>query len=382
MALPAPVALTMAFYNALDTGAQSGDFSQAYSYLSSNRQSRQSYTEFADSFATTIGVEIKSLELLESDSDSASVNAVIIATDTIQNGMQKASYNIVYQLIKEEGIWKMSEATVRRLSTEITVTTPTANIEAADREAEPADVEPRATDTVAPVPTATQTATLAPSPTLEPTETPEPTAVSSTSTASGALSIGSLARLDPIAASDGLNIRSEPGLDGSIRGGVPPNGLVTILSGPTDVDGTTWRSIEYTTLSGWISAEDLLPFADRTTEYFNLHWVPGCEPDRAEVELLVPGQINCSDTANTLDIEEFDAALRSVGLLEDGETIRPRSLGDRQNLGIVIRDSSSPRVGWIRIGGGNPGGIWRTDYTGAVPQVGPRCWLRSNETWR
>ena len=404
LALPAPVAVTMAFYNAIDIGTKSGDFTEAYAYLSKRRQNRQSYAEFVSGFATTTAVVIESLEQLESDSNLASVNAVIVATDVMQNGIQKASYDIVYQVIKEDGIWKMDEAKISRLNLEVVPATPAPDVTAAREVAESTEAS-TVTSTITPTITPMATLVVTILPTASPTATPQPTAteviaeptavptVTSTiaptpmptvrsANASDGFPIGSLARLDPVAASDGLNIRSAPGIENAIEGGVPANGLVTILSEPIDVDGTAWQMIEFVSSSGWISTENLIPFADRAAEYINLHWVPDCEPERPEVELLQLGQINCSDTADSLDMAELDTALRSVGLLQEGETIQPRTLGERVNIGIVIGSESTTREGWIRIGGGRPGGIWRTGYSGDILQVGSRCWLRADRIWR
>lgn len=115
--------------------------------------------------------------------------------------------------------------------------------------------------------------------------------------------------------------------------------------------------------------------------YFNLIWVPGCAPRWPLVALALPGEGGCTPGVATWDLDFFADELRALGLLGRHEWLVAVPLGGKANQGLVIRDAQNSRKGWIRIGGGPPGGVWRTQYSPPPTQVGPRCKLRLDYTW-
>ncbi|MBX7236558.1 MAG: hypothetical protein K1X65_19400 [Caldilineales bacterium] len=126
-------------------------------------------------------------------------------------------------------------------------------------------------------------------------------------------------------------------------------------------------------------AIDLTP-PPTPARYFDLIWVPGCNPRRPVVALALPGQGGCTPGVETWDLDAFADELRALGLIGRREWLVAVPLGGKANQGLVIRETGNSRKGWIRIGGGSPGSVWRTPYSQAT-QVGNRCKLRIDYTW-
>ncbi|NOZ29860.1 MAG: SH3 domain-containing protein [Chloroflexi bacterium] len=200
----------------------------------------------------------------------------------------------------------------------------------------------------------------------------------------GMFPIGSLARVDPVSAWDGLNMRTGPGVHNPKFYTIPPNGVVTILDGPVDVSGSPWYLVRDAVANkqGWVNGRYLLPFALTAADFFDLYWVPGCDPTRLEIALRLPGQSGCDPGVETRDLDWLADELRDLGILKQGEWLVPVSLGGKPNQGLVIRNKARSRLGWIRIGGGKPGSVWRITYYRPGKQIGPRCWLRTDYTWQ
>ena len=58
---------------------------------------------------------------------------------------------------------------------------------------------------------------------------------------------------------DGLNFRTEPGLDGDIAVILPPGLPATVVAGPTTVDNFTWYQLDANGVTGWSAGEFLAP---------------------------------------------------------------------------------------------------------------------------
>ncbi len=192
---------------------------------------------------------------------------------------------------------------------------------------------------------------------------------------------GDHARVDPVSAWDGLNVRALPGADQRILFELEPNERVTILDGPVTIPPSPWYQVRAEDGVGWVNGRYLLPAGGQpAARYFNLIWVPGCAPQRPLVALALPGQNGCTPGVETWDLDFFADEIRAQGLIGRHEWLVAVSLGGKANQGLVIRDAGNARKGWIRIGGGAPGSVWRTRYS-ETTQVGPRCRLRTNYTW-
>lgn len=192
---------------------------------------------------------------------------------------------------------------------------------------------------------------------------------------------GDLAQVDAVAAWDGLNVRAQPGADQRLLFELEPDEVVTILAGPAIVPPSPWYRIQAAAGAGWVNGNYLLPLGGQPgARYFNLIWVPGCNPRRPLVALARPGQGGCTPGVETWDLDLFADELRAQGLIGRHEWLAAVPLGGKANQGLVIRETGNERKGWIRIGGASPGSVWRTPYSQAV-QVGKRCRLRLDYTW-
>lgn len=58
---------------------------------------------------------------------------------------------------------------------------------------------------------------------------------------------------------DGLNVRTEPGLQGDVAVVVPRGLRATVVGGPTAADGYTWYRLEADGVAGWVAGEFLTP---------------------------------------------------------------------------------------------------------------------------
>ena len=58
---------------------------------------------------------------------------------------------------------------------------------------------------------------------------------------------------------DGLNFRTEPGLNGDVAVILPPGLQATVVSGPTAADNFTWYQLEANGVTGWSVGEFLAP---------------------------------------------------------------------------------------------------------------------------
>lgn len=209
---------------------------------------------------------------------------------------------------------------------------------------------------------------------LTPTPTPPPAQ-------SGKFRPGDVVQVDPVTAWDGLNVRARPGANQRLLFKLAPNEFVTILAGPVIVPPSPWYQIDAVGGVGWVNGGYLLPLGGQPgARYFDLIWVPGCNPRRPVVALALPGQGGCTPGVETWDLDSFADELRALGLIGRREWLVAVPLGGKANQGLVIRDTGNSRKGWIRIGGGSPGSVWRTPYSQAT-QVGNRCQLRIDYTW-
>lgn len=207
---------------------------------------------------------------------------------------------------------------------------------------------------------------------LPPTPTPPPVQ-------SGKFRPGDKARV-AVSAGDSLNVRALPGANQRILFELAPNQTVSILDGPVTIPPSPWYLISAADGVGWVNGRYLAPVGGQTTPYFNLIWAPGCAPRRPLVALALPGQGGCTTGVETWDLDFFADELRVQGLIGRNEWLEAVTLNGKPNQGLVIKDANNPRKGWIRIGGGTPGSVWRTQYS-QTTQVGRRCQLRTDYTW-
>lgn len=124
-----------------------------------------------------------------------------------------------------------------------------------------------------------------------------------------------------------------------------------------------------------------IPEEGLPTGYFNLQWQADCAVRRAAVALGIGDENTCSDTVETRSLSWLGNALRDNGVLGHGESIQTVWVQQCSICGIVVKNAWGSRVGWIRIGGGEPGKVWRTEYHPPGRKVGPTCRLRLDYTW-
>jgi hypothetical protein len=159
------------------------------------------------------------------------------------------------------------------------------------------------------------------------------------------------------------------------------------ISCPPSLDRTVkfsfvWQGVAYNEFELKSEEEAAPPAAEG--DYFNLQWVPGCDPARP-LALLSAGQGGCGGQTERRDLAWLVDELRQQGLLADDEWLVQVALGPATGSsdlqGLAIQSQASAQSGWIRVGGGLPGSVWRTTYYPPGSQVGSRCWLRTDYTW-
>ncbi|MEZ4866957.1 MAG: SH3 domain-containing protein [Caldilineaceae bacterium] len=96
-----------AFWQAVRAGVRTGDFRAAYSYLSPARQSVWSYSSFKDGFATTRTIEIESLNLVEANATSATIDSTLLAADQLGDGLHYRHFLFRYRLTLVDGAWRL-----------------------------------------------------------------------------------------------------------------------------------------------------------------------------------------------------------------------------------------------------------------------------------
>jgi uncharacterized protein YraI len=211
-------------------------------------------------------------------------------------------------------------------------------------------------------------------PTPAPTHTPTPPVATATPMPPGIRVV--------VVSPDDLNIRLGPGPNFPIVTTVPPGTILVLVTGPLYNAGNPWYTVarEGELPVGFANGVYLRP-APPGSGYFDLEWVPGCDPSRPEVALLLPGQDKCDPGVLTRPLSWLSNQLTGLGILVSGESIEATPVAQCTTCGIVVKDVSNTSIGWIRIGGGQPGSVWRTTYAAPATQVGPRCWLRQNYAW-
>lgn len=110
-----PLAVAVAYFEAINQGVETGDFHPAYGLLSPDYQARKPYADFAGGFATTRWVEVNELELLEMapDANRARVRAVVTAIDDVNGREKRTVYEIDWRLIRVGDQWRLNSARVR-----------------------------------------------------------------------------------------------------------------------------------------------------------------------------------------------------------------------------------------------------------------------------
>lgn len=325
----APDAVARAYFLAIADGVRTGDYRLAYSYKSSASQAKQSYATFRDGFRTTASVEIEMVRTTAVRLGTAEIYISVVAGDwTEGGGIRYRRFEYDYTLINENGVWRMD----------------TAQITATDLSS-----EPNPDDDV--------------------------------------LDVGTV---DPVTAWNGLRLWQSP--NGTIIEVLPANRQVAILSEPTESGGNRWFQVRdmVTGRTGWVMLQYLI-FGPLDYNYYNLHWMPGCAPDRPEVEFLHLDQAVCTPGAEHWSLDPFADELRGLGMISASEWLEPLPNAGRPNWMIRVTNSSGATRGWIRIGTAVPlpnhpdpslvGGVWRTQ-DGSNALVGQVCWLRMGYQWR
>jgi hypothetical protein len=82
--------------------------------------------------------------------------------------------------------------------------------------------------------------------------------------------------------------------------------------------------------------------------YFELAWVPHCDPLRAEVALLRPGQHACDVGVETWSLDRLAETLAG-SILRDGEKLLPVPFAGKANQSIGIFDRDGQQSGSLRI---------------------------------
>jgi len=201
-------------------------------------------------------------------------------------------------------------------------------------------------------------------------------------------------RVQVVNAPEGLNIRYGPDTSYGVITKTPQGSILVIRQGPTWVGASPWYEVleEATGIIGWAhggfmqplpitGTPTATPVVTPATGYFSLAWVPGCDPSRIEVALLLPEQSRCGPGVLTRSLSWLEAELTALGVVEPAEYLQAAAVGQCVTCGIVVRSAGGAIVGWIRIGGGEPGAVWRTIATPPGTQVGPRCLLRRDFAW-
>ena len=102
-----PVETAKAFYQALNSGAASGDFIDAYELLSTERRQQRSLVELEAVYSDTQAVRLEQIELIEQSTNQATVRAVVKLTLASNGNEEEARYDVTYRLILEGDKWYM-----------------------------------------------------------------------------------------------------------------------------------------------------------------------------------------------------------------------------------------------------------------------------------
>lgn len=320
-----PDEVVRAFYLAVDDGLITGDFQLAYSYLSSGFQNRRTYASFAAGYRTTLDIEIEEVRLIGKSDRSARVYASVLAWDDIDDEIVYRRFELdPYYLVAENQQWRMERADSR-------------------------------------VTNLSRETTSSPS---------------------------SFARVDPVAAWNGLWLRN--GVGGDFMYVMPANRLLEVRGDPTWYDGEWWYPVRDTVTdrTGWDKGRYLL-MGDIVDKYVDLYWRPDCVPEDPVVEILWYGSQECNYRADTWDLDTLAYELESLGMISMYEWLEPMDVSAGENNAIVIRSQRNSRAGWIRIGKSFPlsedrspvSAVWRTDYSSGT-LVGEVCWLKTDMDWQ
>ena len=190
---------------------------------------------------------------------------------------------------------------------------------------------------------------------------------------------GEQLRVDPVAAWDGLALRTAPDPAGQIVRSLPPDSVVMLLRGQATIDGVPWRWVEDPASGkrGWVDLNYLQPtICSPWDGYYGLAWVPGCDPQRPEVALLRQGQAACDPDVETRDLEWLSHGLEANGLIAAGEHLVLLAKDALPNQELAIENANNDRTGYIRFGGPAPvSGVWRLSTLTPPARVGDYCWL-------
>ncbi len=117
--------------------------------------------------------------------------------------------------------------------------------------------------------------------------------------------------------------------------------------------------------------------------YFDLQWVPGCDPTRP-LALQRPSQGGCNPEVERHDLGWLTEMLRQSqpSVLAEDEWLEVVSLRRWRRQALAIRGEVGSQLGWIRVGGPWPGSVWRTTYFPPGKRVSGPCWLDTDYNWQ
>jgi hypothetical protein len=105
-----PAGAVRAYYHAVNVCLSGGDVRAAYAYLSRDFQARHPFDDFQAGFANTVRVDVVDLVLVEESADRAAVEVAIVAVDQAGEGTEETTYDLTWQVIREEGAWRLDQA--------------------------------------------------------------------------------------------------------------------------------------------------------------------------------------------------------------------------------------------------------------------------------
>jgi hypothetical protein len=103
------------FYMALHEGAPTGDFRDAYAFLSKANQAERSYERFRDAYLGIQSVEISEVNYVRGQTDEDEITSVNVTVRIVDEDGAATRYDTTYKVVIEEGEWRLDERTVEVL---------------------------------------------------------------------------------------------------------------------------------------------------------------------------------------------------------------------------------------------------------------------------
>jgi hypothetical protein len=100
-----------AYYDLIDRGVRNGDLSAAYALFSRARQARQSYVAWSRLYAATNAVTLEFARAVSQTPNRAVVHADVVTRDIVNQTLVDIRYDVVINLLFENGGWRLDTAT-------------------------------------------------------------------------------------------------------------------------------------------------------------------------------------------------------------------------------------------------------------------------------